>query len=103
VTLDYDLEPGVKLPLPYKEVLVFPLEPQVKLGGAIEPFILSVGSVAVSLELPPDSGIHWENISDQDTCCIVSLKGVIKDPHTKASRYERISNEIRVLPPARSS
>jgi hypothetical protein len=103
VTLDYDLEPGVKLPLPYKEVLVFPLEPQVKLGGTIEPFILSVGSVAVSLELPPDSGIHWENISDQDTCCIVSLKGVIEDPHTKASRYERISNEIRVLPPARSS
>src|SRR3989442_8201646 len=28
VAFDYDLEPGVKLPLPYKEVLVFPLEPR---------------------------------------------------------------------------
>jgi len=103
VTLDYDLEPGVKLPLPYKEVLVFPLEPQVKLGGTLEPFMLSVGSVAVSLELPPDSGLAWEDLNDQDTCCIVSLKGLLEDPNTQASGYERISNEVRILPPALSS
>jgi hypothetical protein len=29
----------------------------------------------------------------------VSLKGVVEDPVTKAIRYERISNEVRVLPP----
>src|SRR5262245_273853 len=40
VSLDYDLEMGVRLPLPYKEVLVFPLEPKVKLAGALEPFIV---------------------------------------------------------------
>jgi hypothetical protein len=103
LTLDYDLEPGVKLPLPYKEVLVFPLEPRVKLGGTLEPFILSVGSVAVSLELPPDSGIAWEDLDDQDTCCIVSLKGFLEDPNTQTAGYERISNEVRILPPALSS
>src|SRR5712692_10629460 len=35
VTLDYDLEPGVRLPLPYTEVLVSPLEPKVKLAGTL--------------------------------------------------------------------
>ena len=103
VTLDYDLEPGVQLPLPYKEVLVFPLEPQVKLAGALEPFVLSVGSVAVSLEIPPDAEFDWNELTDQDTCCIVSLKGMRTEPGAKASQYERISNEARVLPPQLSS
>ncbi|MEW6300058.1 MAG: hypothetical protein AB1671_20380 [Thermodesulfobacteriota bacterium] len=99
VTLDYDLAPGVTLPLPYKEVLVFPLEPQVNVGGTLEPFVLSVGSVAVRLELPPDSGIDWDALADQDTCCLVSLKGLTDDPDSGHPRYERISNEVRVPPP----
>ena len=103
VTFDYDLEPGVKLPLPYKEVLVFPLEPQVKLAGTLEPFLLSVGSVAVSLEIPADAGFNWKDVSDTETCCLVSLKGVREESGTKTPRYERISNEVRVLPPELSS
>jgi hypothetical protein len=99
VTFDYDLAPGVTLPLPYKEVLVFPLEPQVNIGGILEPFVLSVGTVAVRLELPPNSGIDWHALSDQDTCCLVSLKGLVDDPATQRLRYERISNEVRIPPP----
>jgi hypothetical protein len=52
VALNYDLEMGVHLPLPYKEVLVFPLEPKVKLAGALAPFDLHVGSVGVTLPIP---------------------------------------------------
>ena len=103
VAFDYDLESGVKLPLPYKEVLVFPLEPQVKLAGALEPFLLSVGSVAVSLEIPADAGFNWKDVSDTETCCLVSLKGVREESETKTPRYERISNEVRVRPPELSS
>ncbi len=103
VAFDYDLEPGVKLPLPYKEVLVFPLEPQVKLAGALEPFLLSVGSVAVSLEIPADAGFNWKDVSDTEACCLVSLKGAREESETKTSHYERISNEVRVLPPELSS
>ncbi|TMA51269.1 MAG: hypothetical protein E6J80_13670 [Deltaproteobacteria bacterium] len=103
MAFDYDLEPGVKLPLPYKEVLVFPLEPQVKLAGALEPFLLSVGSVAVSLEIPADAGFNWKDVSDTETCCLVSLKGVREESETKTPRYERISNEVRVRPPELSS
>lgn len=99
VFLDYDLEMGVRLPLPYKEILVFPLEPQVKLAGALEPFNLSVGTVGVTLPIPKDAGVDWGKLSDKDTCCIVSLKGVVEDPTTKATHYERISNEVRVPPP----
>lgn len=102
VTLDYDLEPGVKLPLPYKEVLVFPLEPKVKLAGALEPFVLHVGSVAVSLPIPPGAKVDWDDLKDKDTCCIVSLKGLLGEPGAKTPRYERISNEVRVLPPGLS-
>lgn len=102
LTFDYDLAPGVTLPLPYTEVLVFPLEPRVNLGGTLQPFVLSVGSVAVRLDLPPDSGIDWEALNDQDTCCVVSLKGLIDDPSTPHPRYERISNEVRIPPPQRS-
>ena len=99
ISLDYDLEMGVRLPLPYKEVVVFPLEPQVKLAGALEPFILSVGTVGVTLLIPEDIGVDWQDLEDQDTCCIVSLKGLLEDPGGKNPRYERISNEVRVLPP----
>lgn len=98
VTFDYDLEKGVSLPLPYKEVLVFPLDPKIKLGGTIEPFVLHVGSVAVSLAIPPNAGIDWSSLN-KDTCCIVSLKGLIEQTGKQEPRYERISNEMRVLPP----
>lgn len=98
VTLEYDLQSGVSLPLPYKEVLVFPLEPKIKLGGTLEPFVLHIGSVAVSLEIPPNAGIDWNSLN-KDTCCIVSLKGVIEHTGKKEPTYERISNEVRVLPP----
>lgn len=98
IFLDYDLEMGVRLPLPYTEVLVSPLEPQLKLMGALEPFLLSVGSVGVTLPIP-EGTVKWETLQDKDTCCIVSLKGMVEDPDTKTSRYERISNEVRVLPP----
>ncbi len=99
VSLDYDLEMGVRLPLPYKEVLVFPLEPKVKLAGTLEPFIVSIGTVGVTLQIPKEAGFDWEDLSDKDTCCIVSLKGMQEEPGTKTARYERISNEVRVLPP----
>jgi hypothetical protein len=103
VVLDYDLEPGVKLPLPYQEILVFPLEPQVKLAGTLEPFNLSLGTVGVTLQIPEDVGFDWKDLDDKDTCCVVSLKGMREEPGTKTPRYERISNEVRVLPPQLSS
>jgi hypothetical protein len=99
VSLDYDLEMGVRLPLPYKEVLVFPLEPKVKLAGTLEPFIVSIGTVGVTLQIPKNAGLDWKDLDDKDTCCIVSLKGMQEEPGTKAAHYERISNEVRVLPP----
>jgi hypothetical protein len=99
VSLDYDLETGVRLPLPYKEVLVFPLEPKVKLAGTLEPFVLSIGTVGVTLQIPKDAGFNWQDLNDKDTCCVVSLKGMQEEPGSKTPRYERISNEVRVLPP----
>lgn len=103
VSLNYDLEMGVRLPLPYTEVLVFPLEPQVKLAGALEPFTLHVGAIGVTLQIPKDAGFDWGDLSDQETCCVVSLKGLREQPGTKTPLYERISNEVRVLPPQLSS
>jgi len=103
VSLDYDLEMGVRLPLPYKEVLVFPLEPKVKLAGTLEPFVLSIGTVGVTLQIPKDAGLNWQDLNDKDTCCIVSLKGMQEEQGTKTPHYERISNEVRVLPPQISS
>ncbi len=103
VFLDYDLEMGVRLPLPYKEILVAPLEPQVKLVGDLEPFELSVGSVGVTIPIPKEAGINWDKLSDKDVCCVVSLKGVVEDKATKKVRYERISNEVRVPPPPLSA
>jgi hypothetical protein len=99
VALDYDLEPGVRLPLPYKEIVVFPLEPKVKLAGPLAPFVLSVGSAGVTLEIPPEAGLDWNDLNDQDTCCIVSLKGLPEGSATKSPQYERISNEVRIPPP----
>jgi hypothetical protein len=98
VSMNYDLEMGVRLPLPYKEILVFPLDPQVKIGGTLAPFDLHSGTVGVTLQLPKGA-VEWDELNDKDTCCIVSLKGVVEDPATKAPRYERISNEVRVPPP----
>jgi len=98
VSLNYDLEMGVHLPLPYKEILVFPLDPEVRVGGTLAPFDLHVGTVGVTLQLPKGA-VDWSDLSNGDTCCMVSLKGVVEDPATKASRYERISNEVRVPPP----
>ena len=36
ITLDYELAPAERLPLPYKEIVVSPLEPQVKIFAALE-------------------------------------------------------------------
>ena len=94
VTLEYDLEEKVELPLPYTEVLVFPLEPEVKLAGALKPFERYAGSVTVSFPIPPEAGIDWNELSDPETCCTVSLKGVLED-----GGVERISNSVSVAPP----
>jgi hypothetical protein len=98
VSMNYDLEMGVRLPLPYKEILVFPLDPQVKIGGTLAPFDLHSGTVGVTLQLPKGA-VEWDDLSDKDACCIVSLKGVVEDPAAQAPRYERISNEVRIPPP----
>jgi hypothetical protein len=98
VSMNYDLEMGVRLPLPYKEILVFPLDPQVKIGGTLAPFDLHVGTVGVTLQLPTGA-VDWDELNDEDACCIVSLKGIGEDPSTKTPRYERISNEVRIPPP----
>ncbi len=98
VALDYELEPGRKLPLPYDEILVFPIEPNVKLAGTLEPFFLSAGSVTVQLPVPAEVKIDWQTVSDVEHCCLVSLKG-LRTPTGGEPRYERISNQVRVPPP----
>ena len=98
VTLEYDLEEKIELPLAYKEVLVFPLEPEIKLAGALKPFERYAGSVTVSFPIPPDAGINWEELSDPETCCTVSLKGILE-----GGRVERISNSVTVAPPELSN
>ncbi|MSQ47667.1 MAG: hypothetical protein EXR78_04630 [Deltaproteobacteria bacterium] len=95
VTLYYDLEPGVTLPLPYKTVVVSPLEPSVKIAGALSEFLLSNDSVAVDLDIPADAGIDWQALAAKEACCQVSLKGMKEQPGT-APTYERISNIVRV-------
>ncbi len=94
VTLDYELAPEERLPLPYKEIVVSPLEPQVKIFAALEEFILSVDTVIVKIGIPPQS-VDWQGLSDKEECCVVSLKGLVEEGGT----YERISNHLRVLPP----
>ena len=98
VTLEYDLEEQVELPLPYVEVLVFPLEPEIKLAGALKPFDRYAGSVSVSFPIPPSAGIDWNELSDPETCCTVSLKGI-----KGTGGFERISNSVTVAPPKLSS
>jgi hypothetical protein len=97
ITLDYELAPEFRIPLPYKEIVVSPLEPQAKILVALEEFILSVDTVIVKMGIPPEAGLDWEDVSDEEQCCIVSLKGLVEEGGK--SRYERISNELRVLPP----
>ena len=94
ITLDYELAPEERLPLPYKEIVVSPLEPQVKIFAALEEFILSVDTVIVKIGLPSQS-VDWQELSDPDECCVVSLKGLVEE----GGSYERISNYVRVLPP----
>lgn len=99
VTLYYDLEPGVTLPLPYKTIVVTPLEPRSKIAGALSEFVLSNDSVAVDLDIPADADIDWQTLAAKDACCQVSLKGMREQPGG-APTYERISNVVQVaLPP----
>ena len=97
ITLDYELAPEFKAPLQYKEIVVSPLEPQAKILVALEEFILSVDTVIVKMGIPPEASLDWEDVSDEEQCCLVSLKGLVEEGGK--SRYERISNELRVLPP----
>ena len=94
VQLEYDLAQDTELPLPYLEVLVFPLEPEVRLAGALRPFKLYAGSVSVSFPIPADAGIDWDDLRDPRTCCTVSLKGMRAD-----GKVERISNQVTVALP----
>lgn len=98
VQLDYDLAEEAELPLPYLEVLVFPLEPEVKLAGALRPFRLYAGSVSVSFPIPADAGIDWDDLREPSACCTVSLKGVRAD-----GKVERISNQVSVALPELSA
>ena len=96
VTLDYELAPAERLPLPYKEIVVSPLEPQVKIFATLEEFILSVDTIIIKLGIP-EGAVDWQDLSDPEECCAVSLKGLVEEGGK--SRYERISNHLRVLPP----
>jgi len=99
VTLYYDLEPGVTLPLSYKTIVVTPLEPSVKIAGVLSEFILSNDSVAVDLDIPAEAGIDWQALASKGACCQVSLKGM-REQAGAAPTYERISNIVQVpLPP----
>ena len=91
VRLEYDLAEDVELPLPYLEVLVFPLEPEVRLAGALDPFKRYAGLVSVSFPIPAEADIDWDDLSDPETCCTVSLKGLRAD-----GGVERISNQVVV-------
>ena len=96
ITLDYELAPAERLPLPYKQIVVSPLEPQVKIFAALEEFILSVDTVIIKIGIPPQA-VDWQDLSDPEECCVVSLKGLVEEGGS--ARYERISNHVRVLPP----
>ena len=91
VRLEYDLAEDVELPLPYLEVLVFPLEPEVRLAGTLDPFKRYAGLVSVSFPIPAEADIDWDDLSDPETCCTVSLKGLRAD-----GGVERISNQVVV-------
>ena len=91
VRLEYDLAEDAELPLPYLEVLVFPLEPEVRLAGTLAPFKRYAGAVSVSFPIPAEADIDWDDLSDPETCCTVSLKGLRAD-----GGVERISNQVVV-------
>ena len=91
VRLEYDLAEDAELPLPYLEVLVFPLEPEVRLAGTLDPFTRYAGAVSVSFPIPAEADIDWDDLSDPETCCTVSLKGLRAD-----GGVERISNQVVV-------
>lgn len=95
VTMNYDLEAGVKLPLPYKSVLVFPLEPRGKLAGQVPTIEFSSGLIALDLEIPSDAGFTWQDLAAKDACCTVSLKG----EQDASGSYERISNSVTIALP----
>ncbi|MGE0822505.1 MAG: hypothetical protein AB7G75_22365 [Candidatus Binatia bacterium] len=97
VTMNYDLEPGIKLPLPYKAVLVFPLEPNGKLAGQVPPFEFSTGLIALDLEVS-GAGLDWQALEGKDACCQVSLKG-LKEESGASPTYERISNTVTIALP----
>ena len=99
VTLNYDLEAGVKLPLPYKSVLVFPLEPRGKLAGQVPEIEFSNGLIALDLEVPPDTGFDWKDLEAKDACCVVSLKGAKDVLGSNVPAYERISNSVTIALP----
>ena len=82
VRLEYDLAEDVELPLPYLEVLVFPLEPEVRLAGE---------GVDRQRSVLAEADIDWDDLSDPETCCTVSLKGLRAD-----GEVERISNQVVV-------
>lgn len=96
VSLDYDkVNPG---DLPYKELLVFPLLP-LQLGGTVEPPVLSVGTWAVSMEIPLEVEFDWKTLVEDPECCRVLVKGLREDPGSKEPLYDIISNEIKIPPP----
>ena len=103
VTMNYDLEAGVKLPLPYKSVLVFPLEPLGKLAGQVPTIEFSNGLIALDLEIPSDAGFTWKDLEGKDACCVVSLKGAKDVLGSSVPQYERISNSVTVPLPQFSS
>ena len=85
--------------LPYHELMIFPLLP-LNLGAAVERPVLSVGSWAVSIEVPEGADFEWRKLERDPTCCRMVVKGVKKDPTTGAAAYEIISNEVQVQPAA---
>ena len=99
VTMNYDLEAGVKLPLPYKSVLVFPLEPSGKLAGQVPEIEFSNGLIALDLEVPTDAGFDWKDLEGKGACCVVSLKGMKDVLGSDVPQYDRISNSVTVSLP----
>jgi hypothetical protein len=96
VLLDYDkVNPG---DLPYRELLVFPLLP-LQLGGVVEDPVLSVGTWAVSMEVPPEVEFDWQTVAEDPECCRVLVKGLREDPESKELLYDIISNELKIPSP----
>jgi hypothetical protein len=96
VSLEYDkVNTG---DLPYKELLVFPLLP-LQLGGVVEHPVLSVGTWAVSMEIPPEVEFDWQTLAEDSECCRVLVKGLREDPESQEPLYDIISNELKIPAP----